>query len=471
MRSPRFLVPLSFLACTLAAHPAVGAPMTGAFPSLPATTEESPQRDITVQDTINATLRQHHALRAIQENREAVAHEVTRAKAGYGPRVDVDGAAGVGRLSDSTTRSLGVDKGFYNASRVGVTLVQPLWDGLATRSRVRTAESTLNSMNYRVFDNATSLGLDALIAHIDVLRRRKIYALSEANVARHEEILAQARDRESLGADTMADVTQAESRLARAQSTLVEARASLREGEDTYYRLTGMRPAERLEAVPLPSPTPDGPAQVLETAERSNPKLEAYIQDIKASRGEEELSRSTYQPAINFEAGPNYTDRGGKGSQWTYSFDVMGTLRWNIFNSGADVAETKAAKARVRQARQTMYSFMDDLKLEIENTWTQYLSAQEQFQHYTDAIGFNITTRDAYQEQFMLGQRSLLDVLDAENELFNSSTQAATAQGNVLVGAYRLLALAGVLLPDLHIDTAMLYQAPPEDPADPREAW
>lgn len=464
----RLPLALAVLVCAVAAGTAHAAPVVTALPPVDG---RNAGDSITVQDSINATLRQHHALRAIQENREAVAHEVTRAKAGYGPRVDVDGAAGVGKLSNSTTRPLGADKGFYNASRIGVTLVQPLWNGLATRSRVRTAESTLESMNYRVFDNATSLGLDALIAHIDVLRRRKIYELAQANVVRHEEILAQARDRESLGADTMADVTQAESRLARAQSSLVEVRASLLEGEETYFRLTGIRPTDNMDEVPLPTPLPEGPVQVLEVAEHSNPKLEAYIQDIKAARGDEELTHAAYQPTINFEAGPNYTDRGGKGSQWTYSFDIMGTLRWNIFNSGADVAETKAAQARVRQARQTMYSFMDDLKLDIETTWTQYLSAQEQYKHYTDAVGFNTTTRNAYEEQFLIGQRSLLDVLDAENELFNSSTQAATAQGNILVGAYRLLALAGVFLPDLGIDTTYLYQAPPTDPADPREAW
>ncbi len=469
MSHHRLSLPLAVLVCAVAAGPVAAAPTVSSL--APSAGEQTSREAVTIQDTINATLHQHHALKAIQENREAVAHEVTRAKAGYGPRLDVTGAVGAGKLSNSTTRSLGVDKGFYNASRVGATLVQPLWDGLATRSRVRTAESTLDSMNYRVFDNATSLGLDALIAHIDVLRRRTIYDLAEANVARHEEILAQARDRESLGADTMADVTQAESRLARAQSLQVEARASLREGEETYYRLHGMRPTQYLDEVPVPSPLPDGPARVMEAAERSNPKLEAYIQDIKSARGEEELSRSAYHPSINLEVGPNYTDRGGKGSQWTYSFDVMGTVRWNIFNSGADVAETKAARARVRQARQTMYSFVDDLKLEIETTWTQYLSAREQFKHYTDAIGFNTATRDAYEEQFMLGQRSLLDVLDAESELFNSSTQAATARGNILVGAYRLQALAGVLLPDLGIDTSFLDKAPSVDPADPREAW
>ncbi|MEG2005678.1 MAG: TolC family protein, partial [Bilophila sp.] len=110
----------------------------------------------------------------------------------------------------------------------------------------------------------------------------------------------------------------------------------------------------------------------------------------------------------------NYSDRGGPGNQWTSSFDVMGTVRWNLFNSGADAAETKAALARVRQSRQFLYDFIDSLKLEVEDTWTGYISATEQYGHYTDAIGFNTQTRDSYLEQFMIGQRSLLDVLDAE---------------------------------------------------------
>lgn len=431
----------------------------------------SPTGGVSVQDTINATLNSHRALKVIQENREVIVHELDRAKAGYGPRIDLNGAIGAGRLSNSTTRSLGVSEGFYLASNAGATLVQPLWDGFATRSRVRNAESTLESMQHRVFDNATTLALDSIIAHIDVLRRREILRLSQANVDRHNEILVQARDRESLGADTMADVTQAESRLARAMSTLVEARASLREGEDTYFRLTGTRAAEYLLPVDPPETLYGDTNAVLEDAKISNPKLAAYLEDINAAKGNKELTQANNHPVINLEAGPHYTDRGSKGSQWSLSYDAMATMRWNIFNSGADVAATKAADARVRQARQFMYSYVDDLTLEIENTWTAYLSAQEQYQHYRDAIGYNTSTSAAYREQFVLGQRSLLDVLDADSELFNSSTQAVTAQGNILVGSYRLLALSGVLLPKLYIDTTGLDNTPQPPAVDSRERY
>ena len=127
------------------------------------------------------------------ENREVLDHEVTRAQAGFGPRVDVTGQAGGSVLSDSSTRSQNLDSQMWGKVGYSAQLVQPIWDGFATRSRVRTAKSTLESQKYRVFDTATSLSLDAIIAHIDLLRRRKIYELSEENVAHHKSLVGQPR--------------------------------------------------------------------------------------------------------------------------------------------------------------------------------------------------------------------------------------------------------------------------------------
>lgn len=423
----------------------------------------SPQlldKPVTLADTINATLRNHRAIKVIQENREAVEHEVTRAKAGWGPRVDLTARGGLSQLNDSTTRSYKDNLDFYGSTSMGATLVQPLWDGFATRSRVRTAEATFDSMTSRVFDNATTLGLDSIIAHIDLLRRRKIVQLAIANVNRHKEILSSSRDRESMGADTMADVAQTEGRLSRALSTLADAKAALLQGEATYRRLTATPVPANVGIVELPLPMYESPGTVLETAENRNPKIAAYKADIKAAVGDKELAESNFYPMVNLEAGPSYSDRGGHKDQWSAGMDIMGVVRWNIFNSGADVANTKASSAKVRQARQVLYNFMDELVLQIQNTWTGYQSAIEQHQHYTNAIRYNTQTRDAYMEQFYIGQRSLLDVLDAESELFNSSVQAATAAGNILVGGYTLYALAGVLLPTLHIETKELYQTP-----------
>lgn len=426
---------------------------------------------VTVTDTIYGVLRHHRSLQGMQENRQVLEHELRRARAGFGPSVDVQGLAGGSLLSDNTTRNADLDKQMYGIGEISARLTQPIWDGFATRSRVRNAKSTLESVKARVFDTATTLSLDGIIAHIDLLRRRALYELAQRNVAQHRAILAQTQDRTNLGADTGSDVSQAQSRLMRALSNLSEAQAALLVAEDTYTRLTGMPPAARLQPVAMPPETFTGYEPVFELAEQHNPKLLAYMQDIRALQADRQLAESTFYPTINAEIGPTYSDRGGAYDRWIYSFDVVATMRWNVFNSGADVAETKAAAARIRQARQLMYDFRDDLKLDIESTWVNYLAAQDQYRNYSEAMKYADATRNAYLEQFQLGKRSLLDVLDAENELYSSSTQAETARGNILVGAYRLCALTGNLLPMLSIDLIPLGENPPQDPKDPREEF
>ena len=183
---------------------------------------------------------------------------------------------------------------------------------------------------------------------------------------------------------------------------------------------------------------------------------------MNAAKAVKEQARAAYSPSLNIEAGPSYSDRDGRHEMWTTDVGVSAVVRWNLFNSGADVAENKAAAARIRQSRQQLYDYMDDLRLSVEESWAQYVSAQEQLRFYREAIGFNKTTRTAYEEQFFMGTRSLLDVLDAENELFNSSIQAATAWGNTLIAAYRMKALTSDLLPELGVDTSILKRTPGE---------
>lgn len=428
-----------------------------------------PGQMITLKDTIYGVLRHHRELRGMQEDREVMKHELTRAKAGFGPSIDLQATAGTAIINDSSTRRHDLENSFLGVVEASARLTQPIWDGFATRSRVRSAQSTLNSVLHRVFDTATTLSLDGIIAQIDLNRRRVIYELAKKNVETHRSILSQTQDRSGMGVDTEADVSQAQSRLSRALSSLSEAQANLVVAEDTYTRLTGLPPAKNMAEVEQPPVTFQGPREIFELAEKNNPKIKSYMEDTRALQADRELAESAFYPVFNLEAGPSHSNRNKYDDRWTSTFEVVGTVRWNIFNSGADVAETKAAKARIRESRQTMYNFVDTLLLDIQSTWTNYLAAKDQYENYTEAVKYNEFTRVAYLEQFQMGTRTLLDVLDAENELFNSATQAETSKGNILVGAYRLCALTGDLLPVLKIDTAPLDLNPEQDPKDPRE--
>ncbi len=418
----------------------------------------------TMLQTVNAVLQNHKALKVLQENRQVAIHELESSRAGYGPSVDITGNIGFTNQSNISTRAEGKDKFMFATGQVQLLITQPIWDGYATRSRVRASESLLRSVSTRVIDNATTLALDGIIAHVDLIWRRKNLQLADRNVQTHERILSLTRDRESTGADVLASVTQTQGRLVGALSTFEDTRTSLIQGENSYRRLTELPVPEGLGSVKQPLKMFTTPEEVLALAKVNNPKVIAYLEDVVTAQAEKELGDAVFHPTFNIEAGPSYSNNGYQyaGEEWNASFDVLGTMRWNIYNSGADVAASKAAAARVRESRQTAYSFMDDLDLDIKNSWSDYQTAIAQLAYHNEAITYNIQTRDAYMEQYIIGQRTLLDLLDAESELYNSEVQAITARANILISTYRLYALAGLLLPELNVSAEQVLVKPAE---------
>jgi adhesin transport system outer membrane protein len=424
---------------------------------------------IHINSTVYGVLRTNHALQGMQENRAVLENELARAKRfGFGPRVDVTGRAGVGRLSDPTTRAQ--DKtNTRSVTGISATLTQPIWD-LGAWSRAREAEETLASVRSRVIDSASSVALDGILAHLDVLRRQSIYDSTVKNVNNIKSILKQSEDRAAMGADTQADVSQARSRLSRALSSLAESKAALRVAKDTYTRLTGISDygLAPVEAKVFKYADQD---EVFDLAKKKNPRLAAYLSDVRTRRAARVTSRAAFLPVITLEAGPNYTNRGRHSGDENYvsSFDVVGVMRWNAFSSGADLAADKAGAARIRQARKELLDYCDEVKLAIDNAWTNMNADHEQFELYSQAVKHNQYTRQAYWQQFRVGSRSLLDVLDSENELYNSTVQAENAFVSSQANSYRLYALAGELFETLEVDVDLLDNLPPEESPLPGE--
>lgn len=411
---------------------------------------------VTVKDSVDRTLQYHKQLKSIQENRQAAMHDVRRQQSGWLPRLDAVGRAGGSYGSDTASRALNNDKQMWRKGTIGATLSQTLWDGLATKDRVNMAKLQLRSMDYRVVDNATSLALDAIIAHATVTLNREILGYAHQNVEQHLNILAAQKERSNTGASTVADVSQIQGRLARARSQLADAQGNLLQAEEDYLRLTGVQAPPEMEKISLPLVMFGTPESCYDAAQRSNPKLLAYFEDSKKARVEQSLATAAYQPTLNAEVSAGATDQDGNSSgrhgNWTNYTDAMLVMRWNLFNGGGDLASERVAAARYRQAREDAYNLSDSLKQQIFNMFTSLKTAQDMQKNYAEAMDYNERTRAGFMEQFLIGQRSLLDVLDTSSELFNSSIQWATARTNAHVAAYTMSALAGDLLDTFSID-------------------
>lgn len=420
----------------------------------------------TVQNTITDVLSYSPSLKSIQENRQSLLHNVDQAKAGWYPRVDVTGSASLQQGSNSTIRNNHKSPGeFAPGASVGVLLSQSLWDGRSTTNLVDQALYRIESIDNRVFDNATYLALEGLIAHLDVLRRQEVLSLAERYRETHKVILEKQASLSSSGLSTTADVTQAQGRLARAKATVTDAESSLAQGVNAYAQLTGKRPVDVLAGLDIPprfaeKNMPTLEALIDETVQ-GNPKIKANVADVKVAKSGIDAVGANFQPQVSLEVGPAYADPDSRiGNDYEWSMGATVRLRWNLYNGGRTQAEEKAAAATMRQMRQEVNVTTDAVLTDVRNTMVSLSAARKLVQEYSDAVTYCRSTRDAYLEQFGLGMRSLLDVLDAETELFNSETQLATVQTNVTINIYKLLALQGNLLKELGIDDNTLFVAP-----------
>ena len=412
-----------------------------------------------LRDTVFATLHYSPDIKAFQEYRQAAIHDVSRARSGWLPRLDARGGWGVEQWSNETTRRMGApgssghqnDYDFYERADGSLVLQQTIWDGLATYNRYQIGVTRLTSASNRLLDNTEATVLDAILAHLEVYRQRRLVALSELNVQNHQAILGSQEERQRMGASSLADVTQTRGRLARAQASLAETRSALEQAVAQFKRYTGKFPGE-LEAPYMPDTPYPSMEAVLSDSQTQNPKIKAMQSDVETARAQIGLDQSAFHPNIYLEIGPTYNWQVQGSQTYEWGTGIMLRASWNLFNGFYDYYNVKGNAARMRQTREQLNSQADALAQETASTWSSLISAQEQAKFFGFAVDNNTHTRDAYLQQFNVGQRSLLDVLDSENELYSSSIQLVTARLNEVAAHYRLKALGGDLLSSLGFD-------------------
>ncbi len=417
-------------------------------------------QDTTVKltDTVTTALEYSPRLQVLEANQEAIGFERDRAQGGYYPQVDVAFGYGLEAHSDTLTRGQGNEHNFYDRLEGSIRLSQLLYDGKETRSLVEIEEAKLVSAGYRTFDNAEAIALDAIIAHMEVYRQRELVGLAEKNVNDHLEILDKLEERQEGGAGSIADVDQTKARLSRAYASLAETQAGLKTAEANYLRQVGKLAGDvEFFNVP-PGIVPNSLEEAVKQTAEHNPKTLALDANVEEADRRVELSKSNFLPKVHAELSSTYEDQIESSETYEHNNQAMMRLRWNIFNGHSDVADRKAAMARKLQAAAQRDDQRDMVIEETRATWAELESARKRVVCFGDALNYNQKTLDSYLKQFNVGQRTLLDVLDAHNEKFQSAGLMITARTNEVIAAERLLALTGKLNESLQIDK-QLYTA------------
>jgi outer membrane protein, adhesin transport system len=401
-----------------------------------------------LSDTVRTAVSGSPKVESMVYNRESVDAEMRRARGLYLPQLDVRGAIGPEYTENILTQGT---NGQHMRSELGAILAEKIYDGGAISGQVDHERGRSKSAAYRVRENAEDVGLDAVEAHLDVVRLRHVYQFAEDNVKAHQDLLARVQQRSTGGAGRQADVAQAQSRLDLAIATRDETRGLLEDAEARYLSVVGTPPAA-LEDAPVPTNavTADINAELAEL-QAQNPTVKAREADIEAAQGLVEEADARFDPTISAEiSGDKNRNVGGFPGRDNEARALL-VLRWNLYAGGSDIANRQSAYAQVAQAKTDRLQALRDAEQNLRESQSAYNSAMHRIPTLQDSLAHTQQVRDAYDQQFQVGQRTLLDLLDAQNEVFQAQTRLATAQGQAAFNAYRILAVEGMLLSTLNV--------------------
>jgi adhesin transport system outer membrane protein len=365
------------------------------------------------------------------------------ARSGYKPQVDVIGSTGKEWLDRPDIGSRD-----FTRSGVGITLQQMLFDGFFTRSEVSRLGYARLVRFYELLDASESTSLAAMQAYADVAKESELVKETEENYVEHKLITQLIEQRVSSGVSRGADNEQATGRLALAESNLITEISNLHDVSARYLRVIGDAPPKTLPPLPenlkfagLPGSTVDA----IKTGLPTNPAINAAFENVRASRMQIETAKAGYYPRLYLRAGSTH-DRNRAAILGTTRDDYIElALNWNLYRGGADEARQKQAVELRYQARDLQEKACRDARQTLGIAVNDYLRLTEQLKYLDEHRLSTEKLRQAYRQQFEIGQRTLLDLLNTQNEYFEANRAYISARYNHIMAQARALAAMGRL--------------------------
>ncbi len=426
-------------------------------------------QSVTVSEAVTHALNTNPEIKASFHAFRDVYEEQGVAKGGYLPKVDI--TAGIGR---HWLKSESVGDKVYWGKGMRLELSQMLFDGFYTANQVCRMKYSGQARYFEFMAAMENIGLESFRAYVDVLRYREMVNLSRKNYEYHQEIFKQISNRVRAGVAAGVDLEQITARLSLAQSNLVTELSNQHDVSVRYQRYVGELPAENLSPVVLPDKgIPVNTLETLKEAYLHNYAFLASLSDIKAAQHAVNVQKSKFYPRLDFKA---HHDRswnldGVEGRRDESAAELA--LTYNIINGGED-------EAAVHQYREKMYRAVDlkdkaaiDMRQTIAIAFNEREMIAEQLKYFDRHYKSMEQVRAAYHEQFNVGKRTLLDLLDTENEyyqarraFYNGFFDLTIANARTLAGMGKLLTTMGVVrgeMPSLKDINVPMPKAMPED--------
>ncbi len=402
---------------------------------------------MSLEEAVAHTLDTNPEIRAAINEHASRKYEVRQARASYLPNLSLDAGYGQEVRNAPATGGEDVD---LTRRELGLSASQLLFDGFAATSEVNRQKSRVESAGYEIKATAERLALRTSSVYLDVMRHAALLDLARDTLWEHQNIHDQMKLRYKTGVGSKADFDQIEARLALANANMIVAQNNFADTQSQFHRLTGMYPT--LETLAKPEISKSLPASrelALEAALQTHPVLLAANADMSAARQQYKAAASGYYPRITLEADKRWDDNIGGIEGEDEDLIVAVRLTYDIFRGGADRARRKQTAYLVEESKDIRNNSRRQIIESLNLSWNSFEAITTQLQFLNKHVDAAVSTREAYKKQFNIGRRTLLDLLNTENEVTESKRALINAEYDQLFAHYRVLSSMGTLVESL----------------------
>ena len=428
----------------------------------------------TLEQAVAHTLDTNPEIRIAFNRFKAREEQVNQAMDGYMPTVDISGGYGWEQTnSPSTRRKAGVgevdDEGVIELERgeAGFSIKQMLFDGFYTSSEVDRYSFEASAEQWALFAAAEDMALDVAKVYVNYIKSEQVLTLAEKNLLSHQDIYAQIKERTDSGLGSIADLSQITGRRARANANVISAKNNFYDAKAQFVRVVEQQPEALIVPVPDDDMLPEDLDTSVRLAQENHPILKSASNDIEAAVNERNSAQSNYYPKLSLELDGNwnnnldgedgialFSDVGGHSNDLV----AMVRIKYNLFAGGRDRAREREASYKIGEAKEIRERAYRQVVEGVNLAWNAYELLVPQKMYIRDHVVAAKDTQVAYSQQFNLGQRTLLDLLDTENELFEARKDYLEAEYDEILSEYRILNATGRLLESLRVTRPDVWQ-------------
>ncbi len=371
-------------------------------------------------------------------------YEQDLVKGGYLPKVDIQSTYRKQEEMDSIRNSNGTEIPRFNNELI---LRQMIFDGMATPNEVNRLGHAKRVRYYELQDAMQNTTLEFMRGYMDTLRFRQLTEYAKNNYVAHKQLFDRIKERVDAGVARRVDLEQATGRLALAEANLLTEATNLHDVTARIQRLLGELPPSTLEQPDFYKAGVEATAaDALRVAYLQNPNILATSEDIQATKDEVKTKEAKFLPRLDLQARKNLgTSSDGRNS--TSAADVLElTMNFNLFNGFSDKAAVSQTIEKLNTANDMRDKACVDTRQLVTIAYNDITQLKEQLT-YRDTHQKSIeNAREAYRKQFDIGQRTLLDLLDTENEYFQARRSFTNTDYDIQTAYARLYATQGELL-------------------------